>query len=469
VAERPALLEGETYAEIDQRLGPALGLVGVAAGYAGGDGALSAVYPSAMLLAGIAPGEGVRRAVAELTGRPELGLLEPSELRAKHGLVLYRFGVSHAAEAEAERGAEVLYRGQRLVALRDVDERKELGRMALLLGDHMRRRTVGDGRRWEDVRMVGDRRVSGGGEERTTLTQVAMMMVAIEAYQRHPATERGGDGLPSLNFDENDLRLLRASLRREVLAALAPGAKLSEEELAAALTAGALLGRDDEAVRSALVAQVKATQGQAVSRGLLAWCLRDATRTRGAIAAVVGEGGASPMLLVNQMPWLGWAELEAAGGGAVASAALLRQMRAGLWGLQVQAVDAGADRQDQVGGLVFAGGGPVPTAQTARAVAFLATMLGDARVTTREERAGEIVRLVHAVRYLRQLQVDRTLAWMAEDRHFALGGVRASTLDQRVSIDATSMTLLAVLELMSSLDTLADEKARDGGGTMDPK
>jgi len=119
----------------------------------------------------------------------------------------------------------------------------------------------------------------------------------------------------------------------------------------------------------------------------------------------------------------------------------------------LQAVDAGPDAQDLVGGIVVPGGGPpLPTWQTARLVAFLATMLGEPELTTPKERPGEIVRLLAAARFLRQLQVDDTLGWMCNDAALVKGGIRNATWDQRTQTDATAMALLAVLETIKGIE-----------------
>jgi hypothetical protein len=84
-------------------------------------------------------------------------------------------------------------------------------------------------------------------------------------------------------------------------------------------------------------------------------------------------------------------------------------------------------------------------------------MMADDRLTGKDERGAEIVRLLASARFLRQLQVDRTLAWLAEDPQATLGGVRPSVFDQRVSAEATSMTLLAVVELLKAIDALSNK------------
>ncbi len=81
-------------------------------------------------------------------------------------------------------------------------------------------------------------------------------------------------------------------------------------------------------------------------------------------------------------------------------------------------------------------------------------MLRDPCLTEPQERPEQIVRLMQAARFLRQLQVDEASAWMYPDPSLAIGGIRASTWDNALPVDATSMTLLFVVELIKSLDEL---------------
>jgi len=141
---------------------------------------------------------------------------------------------------------------------------------------------------------------------------------------------------------------------------------------------------------------------------------------------------------------------------ALPAAAALRQMRTAIWQNQLQPLDATAAQQDLIGGILVPGSRePLPSWQTARIIASLCTMLGDPRLTSPEERNAEIVRLLNAMRFLRQLQVDRTLLWLCGNPDATLGASRPSVFDQRTSADATSMSLLATLELLASIQTLS--------------
>ena len=151
----------------------------------------------------------------------------------------------------------------------------------------------------------------------------------------------------------------------------------------------------------------------------------------------------------------------------IPSAIALRRMRDQCWSHQLSITDAGEDAIDMAGGIVFtsglgdgkSGANPYPTWQCVRPLAFIATMLRDPRLTEPKERSREIVNLMQAMRFLRQLQVDEASAWMYPDPKLAIGGIRASTWDNSLPVDATSMTLLCVVEMIKSLDELAKPPA----------
>jgi hypothetical protein len=131
-------------------------------------------------------------------------------------------------------------------------------------------------------------------------------------------------------------------------------------------------------------------------------------------------------------------------------------MRQQVWEHQVGAVDIDEDSLDLAGGIVFTkGASPLPTWQCTRPLAFIATMLADARLTEPKERNQELGRLLHALRFIRQLQVDESVGWMAPKPGQAVGGVRAAPWDHSMPPDATSMALLVVVETLKSLEALS--------------
>lgn len=186
-------------------------------------------------------------------------------------------------------------------------------------------------------------------------------------------------------------------------------------------------------------------------------------QARGAVQSLLASG--QPGSLVRYMPWLGWAAVELAPrerqiDGSLrwpdlACAPVLREMRGMIWEKQIDHATAQAEGPDLKGAILFGQGAEARRLigwQTARPVAFIATMLRDPRLTSPEERNGEVVRLIAAMRFLRQLSIDESSAWHCPRADRAMYGVRNGPWDQRQSLEASVMTLLAVGEMIESLE-----------------
>lgn len=157
--------------------------------------------------------------------------------------------------------------------------------------------------------------------------------------------------------------------------------------------------------------------------------------------------------LVAAMPWLGWAELELASGEESVPAAVgLREMRDVIWDFQVDPISAGGQDADLVGGIVFSRGSTqLPTWQSLRPLAFVATMLGDPRLTDQQELLVEILPLTRAMRFVMQLSASEAEAHMYPEPARAIGGLRLAVWDQTISVDATSLGLITICEMLDSL------------------
>lgn len=175
-------------------------------------------------------------------------------------------------------------------------------------------------------------------------------------------------------------------------------------------------------------------------------------RASGAVRALFRE--TPPGSLVMHMPWLARAELALAGAGDIPSVAALRQMRDTAWQMQVGDLEASMAGNDVAGGLMLANasGDALPTAQSARAFAYLATALHDKRLTDDAERPAQTSRMLRSLRFLRQLSLDDSWDWCVADPQRARWGVRAAVTDQRQSLDATAMTLITVSGLLRGFD-----------------
>jgi hypothetical protein len=112
-----------------------------------------------------------------------------------------------------------------------------------------------------------------------------------------------------------------------------------------------------------------------------------------------------------------------------------------------------------VAGIVFtASRNPLPTWHSARPIAFMATMLGDDRLTGGDEFARELNQLLGSLRFLRQLSAGEAEGHMYRSPRRAMWGVRASVWDQRMPPEATALTLLTVCETVRSLQAVRERQ-----------
>ncbi|QKK09558.1 MAG: hypothetical protein HND58_16235 [Planctomycetota bacterium] len=222
-----------------------------------------------------------------------------------------------------------------------------------------------------------------------------------------------------------------------------------------------------ESMLAAHTAAPLATPRGTVAEAVLAWAVAErAARTgqdrafaESQLRALVRETPKGGM--VGLMPWVGWAELALAGEGPVASAVYLREVRDAVWTYQLTLRDTGIEERDLQGGIVFTSGGlSLPTWNSARPIAFAATMLRDPRLTTPEEMPGEVVRLIDAMRFLQQLAAGPAVAAFSGRPELVRGGIRAAVWDPHQPPEATALAMLATAELLRSLDTV-ERAARD--------
>lgn len=465
------------YNDLDLTLQP--GMDGLAAAM---EGKVHAVFPSAAVEGNVTPGNSARRAVAAIAtavrgeGGSTVSLTEPGELEKKHGVTLYRFRTTHVAQWRSDKGPELLYRGQKLVLQQDVDEVAELWHIAdRLAGNLVNRLTL--------TPAGGNASLTSGKVDESDAFGLALARHALLEYWdsrtdggkiRHAPDDAAGvlvervvaaaqSYLPTARerakqTDDKDRLAASAVIARNKDAKSAPEVPV----IKGSFDGEGLLNADVPAGLRGLVIWGDGDPFQAVSardgKPRDPWSSHPSEPAVRKLMAETPVGG-----LVVEMPWLGWIDLsidehlKRPRGSKSASA--LREMRTLIWKHQLQAVDAGPDRQDMVGGIVPpplpGSASPLPTWQTARLVAFLGTMLGEPELTTKTERGGEIVKLLSAARFLRQLQVDDAMGWVSEDPAVVKGGLRNATWDQRTQTDATAMALLAVLEIIGGVEKAA--------------
>jgi len=469
---------GDSADEIAQRLNP--GRDGVmarvraaGAGASDADDAVGAVFPGSMLSMSLTPGKALEVAVGRLN-LPPVGL---GEQRAKHGLEVYRFASRQVVQTEAGGLPEILFRGGRVVSMQEMNS-QGLRDFASAMADHLCTHM------WR-----------GGGAREAGLGLRGSYSPLTDTYSPPVASprEQAVAALALARFARSvgtdaESRERAAGIARETLDLLTVRSEREADPLASPTDAGAWLMADAEVnqlppvddagwaqrvgafrveAQKSLASAANFRDAEiewdgAVSPGeramvacAMAWTATDdAARARAGAAVRSLFRGTPAGELVALLPWLGWAELALVpdANTPVPAGEALRQLRALCWSRQ-RSAEVSVEDPDMAGGIVFSSGSGVwPTWQTLRPLAFLGTMLGDRRLTSDEELRREVLSLVASLRFARQLAVDGAVAHMIRDPSRALGGVRLAAWDQLVSLDATSLALLAVCESLRSAD-----------------
>ena len=456
----------------------AWGLDGVAARF--GE-QTAAMFPGAMLTAagGMDPGRALAACVSRASGDPTLILKKPPELAKEHGAVYYRFRVTHLAQAVPNVSPDFLHRGGRVVESRSLSETTLWQWADDLAANLMQRRWPGPERyglqgAYDPLASKYDAPYAGPFEQ-------ALAIGALARYSRAKAAAGGVEQAEAaavfarLLFDAacqveegeipvwGDATAAAATLQAiSVLEGTGPDLSIPDgvvDRIVATIqpaydpTTG--WSADAPPAGRAMIAQVM-TAKSAFGVAEPQW----GPIAEAAVRSLYQEGG--PERLVSYMPWLGEGELTLAEGqdtplpGAVA----LREMRGLVWEHQLRDESLSFNQRDLAGGIVFtAARNPLPSWQSARPLTFIATMLGDPRLTDDKRVPGELARLLPSLRFLRQLTADDTGGWMYPDPTRARGGVRVSLWDQRMPVEATAMTLMTVCETLRSLDAVKARRA----------
>ena len=139
-------------------------------------------------------------------------------------------------------------------------------------------------------------------------------------------------------------------------------------------------------------------------------------------------------------------------------AAALRTMRARVWQHQREAGPLAPHDRDLDGGIVFSlNRQAYPASATLRPLSFLCTMLGDPNLTETRELPSETFHVLRGMRFFLQLTMRESELYMARNPLRARGGVREAVWDNRMPIDASSLGLLCLVEMLETLDKL-DER-----------
>lgn len=462
-------LPGETFGEAASVINP--GVEGVAARL--GD-RLRAAFPGTMLASNTTPGQALLAATAEAGAGAEglrVGVgLELAELARERGLIVYRFAVTHLAQPAPGQEPVFLFRGGRVIPATAVSA-PSLARAAAAMANHlMSRRTLGAERQTRVRAMLGDYEPWSGRYEPLLATPAQQGLAAL-ALSRFAG---------SAGVDAKDA----AAARRAAWVILDDLAKAegdrapSADTGAAAMYIAALIsagGRGETANGGASTEHASARaaaeriraahskesgwneQVRPAARAVVAYALAQAalgapglgvTREEAEEAARSLLRETNPGEVVALLPWLGWAGdalWPAMEGAEAPHVGAMLDTRSLLWRGQLGPEDVGVDLPDLLGGVVFTvARTPLPTWQVCRPLAYYAGALADARLTPAADRAKETSRVLRALRFVMQLQVDDAAMHMFRDRDLAFGGVREALWNQKLTVDSTSMALLAV-------------------------
>ncbi len=435
---------------------------------------IALMFPEAMVVTATEPGAAFPALVSRLTGDPTLALKGPAELAKEQGAVFYRFRTTHLAQPRAQRAPEFLHRCGKMFEQRDMTA-GELRRWAGELAGFLAGRASGasydpvPGREYEET---------DAGRALAALALVQYSEIPDLAAEQRAAARRGAAEL-------------LAGIGAETLGTYCGPAWVAlrglgiegSPELVQTFTAKGDILRELFATLDTCLTE--APRLEPVRQCIYTWArARRAIEHRAPVEGLDREirtlfRETPPGELVSLMPWLGWTELtwariesDGGPGRAIPSAAALRDMRDLVWRHQLRGFDLPWEQRDLAGAIVFtkaaAGQRAMPTWQAARPLAFIATMLGDPRLTDDAEVAAELSRLLQSLRFLRQLTASEADGHMYRSPDRAVGGVRASLFDQRMPPEATSLTLIAVCETIRSLEQIESRRGAAGEAPPDP-
>lgn len=414
----------------------------------------SAVFPDLALTASMPPTGALRAALGDL----QMPLAALTSLRDQHGVIIYRFETTHLGQLDPDSPPMFLTRGGRLRTLADVSPAglRDLGDRVtthLLL------------RRWpgeEPFGFIGTYLPARGAfadPAAPTPRAQAMAALALACWADARQSERAREGaILALRDLANVHESEQAPATDPVGAAVA---MMTLAELGAIEAPGFDLDAFRDLMRETLRAAYTGDAGfagglrppeQAVVAAGLTTDAELRPLARDAVRRLFRE--TAPPTLPALMPWLGWAELSLAEPGErIPSEIALLDFRSLVWRHQLTAAGLDPRDADLAGGVVFtAGGAALPTDQTLRPLAFLATMLGEPSLTTRDRLPGEFGRLMRSLRFLAQLTAGEAAARMYPDADRAIGGVRAALWDQRMPLESSAMGLLTLAETLRSLE-----------------
>jgi hypothetical protein len=454
---------GETFAAAAAPLSPGFDGVAIRAGER-----WAVVFGGTMLATNLLPEGGLRAAAAEL-GLPPAEL---AALRQRSAVVAYRFPARHLAQSAPSSPPMFLYRGGRVVATSEVDGpalRLAAGRIVAHLISH----------EWpaaERFGMTGDYNLLSDTYQPLIAPPIdqAAAAAALWRFTRtagvdRPLSERARRVALKILADLGHVEADEPDPLGDAAACAMIVVAFAEADRAGAVIEGAADLRTRAESRIAdLYDKAKgwSTDLPEGARALGTLALVEIGLRKGAQPAALDAARSAvrglfidtpPQSLVAQMPWLGWAEVRLAGIDAeIPAAVALRDLRALVLTFQLRESDLDSGWLDAVGGVVFTRGRtPLPTWQSLRPVAFLATMLGDDRLTDKEDLPRALSDLRASLRFALQLTIDDEELHLARDPQRARGGVRPSLWEPRAGLQPAAMTRWTLCETLDSLERRA--------------
>ena len=452
-------LVGATFEAAAMALSPGLDGVAIREG-----DRITGVFPGTQLATGLLPDRAMRVAAGKL-GLPPTDL---DRMRRDHDLTLYSFRTQHLAQARPGGSPQFLQRGGTYVPLANVTG-ANLRATADAIASHLLTHA------WtgpEAYGLRGDYHPTSGLYEPLIGEPMdqALVAFALARYAQTPGVnaETGARSTQLARTILHDLTVIaadEADLAADPVASamwlagwmeligVEPTAREDAEFGAfSTLALGAVRkGIDSSPAWNSLAPGAKALVAYALVRVGAAGLDADAAaRAR----TIMGEllSGATPAQLASLMPWILWAELEASPGERVPAELALRDFRSLTWEFQVEESPAQSANADLSGGIVFTRGGMrLPTWQTLRPLAAIATMVGNPTLTSEDELALEVAAVRRSMRFLMQLAIREGELSMVQSERRAIGGVRLALWDQTEGLDANATGLLAVCELLRSV------------------
>jgi hypothetical protein len=455
------------YADAAADISP--GIDGVACRFGG---AVAALFPMQMLMSGMDGARGLSAAVAKAANEPGKGLVKPADLARDDHAVFYRFKTVHVAQLAPRATPTFLDRGGRVIAQSEMTT-AELRRWA----DGLAANLLGRCGRGIGPQCGAYNPVTGTSDPAPPAEQY-LAALALMNYGSLPQMPTHGreaieswvrlceqlDAKGAADIKDGQIDPVFASAR--VCASMNHWGFLPDNADAWNFHSGPSMAHAFSVEGGFAPDLPRSAQGLVacalVYQDMFAGVFAAGGDSIGSAAVSAAFRGNEAGMLVSQMPWLGWAEIARSRkvgpqSGEIASAVALREMRAMVWRHQVLPDSLPPGQGDLAGGIEFtAARSPAPSWQSARPLAFIATMLGDPRLTEPQEVMPELNRLMASLRFLRQLSAGPAEGHMYADPDAGMWGVRAGPWDQSMPVDATAMTLLTVCETLRSLDAISE-------------